>query len=125
MPGKLRKGYDATRCAETVMGDFHGHQCTRPAVVHRDGIGYCRQHDPEAVRAKREAQNAKWQAEWARNAAKRRIVSLRSALADAALAYVESYYAPERRAELTALATKVREAEADLASDSTEATDAG
>ena len=36
------------------------HQCTRQGKVERDGKWYCGQHDPEAVRARREAWDDAW-----------------------------------------------------------------
>lgn len=46
------------RCTATVMGPrVHSWRCTRNAVVERDGKGYCRQHDPEAVKAKRKKES--------------------------------------------------------------------
>lgn len=45
-----------TRCSATVFGDRVQHwQCTRTGVVTRKGKWYCRQHDPEAVAARRRA----------------------------------------------------------------------
>ena len=41
----------------------HGHQCNRPRGHGKDGL-YCKQHDPETVEAKRNARNAKWDAEF-------------------------------------------------------------
>lgn len=66
---------DLTQCRAVVYpretyGAFHGYQCPRKAVVfrcveHHEGeIGFCRQHDPEAVRARRKAQEDRWNAEW-------------------------------------------------------------
>lgn len=62
------------RCCEKVFDgmSIRGHQCTRNGKVERNGNWYCGQHDPEAAKARREAQNAKWQAERAAEAEKRR-----------------------------------------------------
>ena len=43
------------------------HQCPRKATVQRDGKGYCRQHDPEAVKARSDESMAKWNAKWERD----------------------------------------------------------
>lgn len=40
-------------------------QCTHVAKVTRDVKPYCGVHDPVARQAKRDAQDAKWRAEWA------------------------------------------------------------
>jgi hypothetical protein len=47
------------KCSERVMGEgqwgaFHTHQCKNKAVVERDGKWYCRIHDPEYVKEKRQ-----------------------------------------------------------------------
>lgn len=46
-------------------------QCTRRATVERDGKGYCKQHDPEAIKAKRDAVWADRQAQYAAARAER------------------------------------------------------
>lgn len=64
--GKL----DPKRCSETVADHtgFHWVQCSRKAVVFARGLmpeqdkGYCKQHDPEAIKARRVAAEAKWRA---------------------------------------------------------------
>lgn len=57
-----------TMCSETVWkrdGNWGRNvPCARKGVVERDGKHYCRQHDPEAIKARREATSAKWNAEW-------------------------------------------------------------
>ena len=57
-----------TRCTETVHDkySFRGRQCSKPAAVERDGRMYCKVHDPEAIKARRDASYAKWKAENAR-----------------------------------------------------------
>lgn len=57
--------------------------CKRRATVERDGKWYCRQHDPQAKEARREATRARWDAEarerdrgYRRDAAGREIVAL-------------------------------------------------
>jgi len=51
------------KCQETVYhsGMFTGCRCDRRAVV--DGK-WCRQHDPEAVKAKRAKREAEWNEKW-------------------------------------------------------------
>jgi len=56
---------DPARCAQEVP-DSRGllwYQCSRKRG-HGPEQAYCKQHDPAAVKAKREAQAAKWRAEW-------------------------------------------------------------
>ena len=52
-------------CAEVAYPPSWQHrQCTRKRGHGPDGA-YCKQHDPDAVRAKRLAQQEKWEKEWA------------------------------------------------------------
>lgn len=47
-------------CSAIVYGDrCHSYQCTRNGAVERKSQWYCRQHDPEAVLARRNARNNK------------------------------------------------------------------
>ena len=61
---------DATgRCAKMVPSRdawTRPSQCQRNAKVVRDGRGYCRQHDPEAVAERDRKRRVKWDIEWAR-----------------------------------------------------------
>ena len=53
---------DVTRCIESVTGDGRASisgQCDRRRGHGRDGL-YCKQHDPEAVRARSAARAKKW-----------------------------------------------------------------
>lgn len=62
------KGFRKTGyCEKTVYppdGRGPSGQCSRRAVVERGGVHYCRQHDPEAVQARREANYAKKRKQW-------------------------------------------------------------
>jgi hypothetical protein len=53
-------------CASVHDGDrsVGFHQCSRKPKVHYGALGYCRQHDPVAVQAKRDESARKWRAEW-------------------------------------------------------------
>ena len=53
---------DPNRCCESVpvRGSWGYVQCSRRAVVHEDGKGYCRQHAPSAVKAREEAARKEW-----------------------------------------------------------------
>jgi hypothetical protein len=53
---------DVTRCIQEVQESgrgLHFHQCDRKRGHGKDGL-YCKQHDPEAVKAKSAAQEKKW-----------------------------------------------------------------
>jgi hypothetical protein len=54
-------GINVDRCRASVWDNWHSHQCARKAVIHRDvdgkPHGFCKQHDPEAVAAKRKAED--------------------------------------------------------------------
>jgi hypothetical protein len=43
-----------------VFSGWRDHGCSRKAAVERDGKGYCRQHDPEAVKAREAERNEEW-----------------------------------------------------------------
>ena len=43
---------------------FHPPTCSRDGVVERDGIWFCKLHDPVAIKQKDEAKEAKWDAKW-------------------------------------------------------------
>jgi len=43
------------RCCESVYKLHRRYQCTRPGSIERDGQHYCKQHDPQAKKARREA----------------------------------------------------------------------
>lgn len=64
-PGTLTTLRERARCTETVThgGGFNRTRCSRAAAVTRDGKGYCKQHDPDVVKAKRAASDARFQAE--------------------------------------------------------------
>ena len=59
-------------CPKTV-GDstMRGHPCGRPASVERAGKWWCTQHDPEAVKARREARDRARDEQWAAERAER------------------------------------------------------
>lgn len=49
------------RVFDRNLPTFHRYrQCVREATVERDGKHYCKQHDPELVRARRDASYAKF-----------------------------------------------------------------
>ena len=57
---------DMTKCRAHVStnGSFYGHQCTNKGIIDRDGVLFCRTHDPVAVEEKRAKRNEKWEAQW-------------------------------------------------------------
>lgn len=71
---EVREGREMSeKCCENVMtyvGNWpRSHQCTRNAVVIREGKPYCKQHDPDAVKARQDARKVKWDAEMERDKA--------------------------------------------------------
>jgi hypothetical protein len=52
------------RCSATVSDSqgWHRYQCNNEAKVERDGKSYCRIHDPEYIKAKREKRDLAYQA---------------------------------------------------------------
>lgn len=63
----MKKRLDPTaRCVDLIFNGLRFAQCSRRGVVTRDGRLWCRQHDPEAVKARREKSNAEWREESAR-----------------------------------------------------------
>lgn len=49
---KVVRVEDFTRCVESVYSDYGSHQCERKRGHGPDGL-YCKQHNPEAIAAKR------------------------------------------------------------------------
>jgi len=45
------------------FGLFHSHPCQSKAKVEREGKWYCGTHDPVKIKARKDAQCAKWKAE--------------------------------------------------------------
>ena len=43
--------------------DFGGHPCSRKGTVERDGRWWCKQHDPEAMKAREAKRDAAYRAE--------------------------------------------------------------
>ena len=88
-----------TQCRASVVpkghsfGWLHQHQCERKPVVFRcvDGAeyGFCKQHDPEAVKARGDARRAAWQAEWDENREKERLRKATSVAMEACKAAIE------------------------------------
>lgn len=51
---------DTSRCIESVYERLsHGHQCERKRGHGPDGL-YCKQHDPEAIKARNAERDRKW-----------------------------------------------------------------
>jgi ferric-dicitrate binding protein FerR (iron transport regulator) len=44
-------------------GAFHEYNCTKPAIIERNGKWYCKIHDPEYVDAKNKEKHERWNAE--------------------------------------------------------------
>lgn len=50
-------------CSATVQQGFHSYGCSNLAKIERGGRWYCGTHDPVAVKAKRDARNARFMRE--------------------------------------------------------------
>lgn len=51
------------QCSATIFGERVRHwQCQRAGVVCEDGKWYCRQHDPQAEKRRKQERDAKWAA---------------------------------------------------------------
>ena len=71
------------RCQKRVFGGTHswgGSRCERRAKIVRGGKGYCKQHDPEAVKAKRDQRDKEWQERHDHERAQREAESARKRL---------------------------------------------
>ncbi len=54
-------------CSAKVWEDSRwpsSHQCSRKAVVEREGKRYCKVHDPEYIAAKRKEHTERWERDW-------------------------------------------------------------
>jgi len=60
--GSKGYAYNPQFCAASVWDNIRTNQCSRKPGHGPDGL-YCKQHDPDALKAKRDARNAKWKAE--------------------------------------------------------------
>ncbi len=54
---------DLGQCSQRVWDGWDSRSCTRKTTVMRGTRGYCKQHDPENIKAKEEKTLAQWQAE--------------------------------------------------------------
>jgi len=86
------KQTNETKCKERVYpaGAWHASQCTRGAVVN----GYCRQHDPVARQAKRDANNVAWKAKYDAQVAAGRLRNLKAEFADECATWLGEGTAP-------------------------------
>jgi hypothetical protein len=59
--------HDPAYCCASVheQGGMGFYQCSRKPKVNYGGLGYCGQHDPASVSAKRNKRNAEFNAKWA------------------------------------------------------------
>lgn len=57
---------DKKQCAGRCRSDngYHRHPCSKSGKYHEDGKDWCGSHRPSRIKAKVEARNAKWDAEW-------------------------------------------------------------
>lgn len=83
LPQKYQEGL----CCETVYPNEHGrrpHQCTRKNG-HGPGGLYCKQHDPDARKARQDARSAKWDAKGREEDRQRKMQALAIQIADKAV----------------------------------------
>lgn len=82
----------AETCSVRVysQGSMIGHKCARAAKVDRDGVWYCRQHDPVAIEEKRAKKHAEWEKQWADKRAAQEEVERQKRLAVAAIAAIKA-----------------------------------
>ena len=100
------------QCAHRVYArdnfDRRGHFCSRRAVVTEKGQGWCHQHAPSTIEAKRKAAEAAFDAGW--NARKRqeenrkRLEQARERVIEAARVVLTIYFGPDMKALRDALA---------------------
>lgn len=86
---------DATRCRVAVSDGGRSplfHQCTKKAVVWHTGIGYCRQHNPEAVAERRRADASKWERDQQQNAQRQADAEHRAKTLGVGSAHYENSY---------------------------------
>jgi hypothetical protein len=57
---------DKKHCEGRIKSEFGwaGTRCNKTASLEHEGKHYCKLHHPPTIAAKREAQNAKWRAQW-------------------------------------------------------------
>ncbi len=53
---------DTTKCQGQVWDGWNYRRCSHNA---QPGKPYCKQHDPDIIKAKREERDRRWRAEWA------------------------------------------------------------
>jgi hypothetical protein len=78
---------DYTRCRAQTYDNISRNfsQCARKKAVERDGVGYCKQHDPEAEKARADARRQREEAEVrARECRWKRPIEYRDALREIA-----------------------------------------
>lgn len=68
-------------------------QCARKRGYGPEGA-YCKQHDPDAVKAKKAARDAKWEAEWAEKQRKHEAASLAPKMKAALIAIRDGHNDP-------------------------------
>ncbi|MEO7104397.1 MAG: hypothetical protein ABI119_13770, partial [Gemmatimonadaceae bacterium] len=83
------------QCVTDVWGAnaWRGHQCTRRAVVERDGKRYCKQHDPASVVVKEAARHAAWKLKDAVRNAEWDVVAVEREVTDVVRQYLPEFVA--------------------------------
>jgi hypothetical protein len=56
------------QCDRRIYGNRgYRHQCEKKSVVTRNGVGYCKVHDPEYIKVKSEAREKVWNEKFKRS----------------------------------------------------------
>lgn len=84
---------DAPRCSRQTYSGGWPRACIRAGKVERDGKWYCKQHDPDAVKAKKEARYKKIQAEYDADQKVRAARDAKDAAVQAVIEAVRDYVA--------------------------------
>ena len=75
---------DKEKCKKKVWNGWHSSHCSRNAVLD----GYCRQHHPEAVKAREEASARMYEERW-KNSPEARLAKCMAALNEIAAGYLD------------------------------------
>ena len=63
---------EAHQCEKMITDGWHSHSCSRKGINFEDDKWWCKQHTPSIIKARNEAQMAKWKRELEERCAKRK-----------------------------------------------------
>lgn len=89
-PSGLQSSPDPKRCCAAIHNDYGVgfHQCWKKWKVYRAGHRFCSTHDPVAVKTKRDARSAVWEAKYAEMTRLAKLQSDRNIFANACIKIV-------------------------------------